>query len=69
MTWKDVQCRDTFFRAVGFGQYSLTSLVFMMSDVVYFMYESYLLSPYACGLGSYFDNKEFVLFCSVLFWL
>ena len=44
MTWKDV---DTSFRGVGFGQYSLNSLVFMMSDVMYFMYENYLLPPYA----------------------
>ena len=27
-------CRDTSFRVVGFGQYSLNSLVFMMSDVM-----------------------------------
>ena len=40
-------CRDTSFRVEGFGQYRLNSLVFMMSDVMYFMYECYLLSPYA----------------------
>ena len=40
-------CRYTSFRGVGFGQYSLNSLVFMMSDVMYFMYENYLLPPYA----------------------
>ena len=62
-------CRDTSFRVVGFGQCSLNSLVFMMSDVMHFMYESYLLSPYATCVwpGGYFDNKEFALFCSVLF--
>ena len=61
-------CRDTSFRVVGFGRYSLNSLVFIMSDVMHFMHESYLLSPYATCVwpGGYFDNKEFVLFCSVL---
>ena len=43
-------CMDTSFRVVGFGQYSLNSLVFMMSDVMHFMYESYLLSPCATCL-------------------
>ena len=45
-------CRDTSFRGVGFGQYSLNSLVFMMSDVMYFIYENYLLSPYATCMWS-----------------
>ena len=44
VTWKEVEMS---FHVVGFGQYSLNSPVVMMSDVMHFMYESYLHSPYA----------------------
>ena len=47
-------CRAPSFRVVGFDQYSLNSVVVMMFGVMHFMLP-------ACGLGSYFDNKEFVL--------